>query len=188
MPEPIADSVRTALPVEAGVIAAIQRRHWEQSGDLGAAMLDQLDLATATELWREAITRPPVAQCRVLVAVDGSEGSGPAGRPVGYATTLPSPDADAEDGIDGMVEEFVIDPPARGRGHGSRLLNACVDTLRADGFDRATWWLASTDDQLRRFLTAAGWAPDGGHRELAVEEGEGPRLRQVRLHSDISPA
>ena len=77
-----------------------------------------------------------------------------------------------------------IDPQAQRRGHGSRLLNACVDTLRADGFARATWWVRATDDVLRRFLTEAGWAADGAHTEVAVGEG-GPRLKLVRLHTDI---
>jgi len=101
---------------------------------------------------------------------------------VGLATTVPSEDADAEAGQDGEVDQFVIDPVARRRGHGSRLLNACADTLRADGFGRALWWVGSTDDELRRFLVAAGWAPDGASREIGSEDGA-VRLRQVRLET-----
>lgn len=176
---PIADSVRLALPAEAAALAALQRRAWQQQGDTGAAALAVIDLAQMTEQWEAAITRPPLARCRVLVAVD-------ADGPTGFATTLPSPDSDAEEGRDGHVGEFQIDPPAVRRGHGSRLLNACVDTLRTDGFARATWWLDSTDDLRRTFLQAAGWGPDGAHRELGTEDGS-TRLRQVRLHSDIGP-
>ena len=94
---------------------------------------------------------------------------------------------DADGGADGAVDEFAIDPTARRRGHGGRLVNACVDTLRADGFARAQWWVDSTDDVLRRFLLAAGWAPDGAHRELGLDESDAVRLKQIRLHSDIGP-
>nr|WP_156612006.1 GNAT family N-acetyltransferase [Auraticoccus cholistanensis] len=170
-----------ALPAEAAQLAALQRRAWAARGEVGAAALAGIDLAAMVAGWEDAIARPPLARCRVLVAVDGSGGV------VGFATTLPSTDSDAEQGSDGEVGEFVVDPVSVGRGHGSRLLHACVDTLRADGFSRARCWLASDDDALRRFLVEAGWAPDGAHRELGAEDGT-VRLRQVRLHTDITPS
>ena len=171
------DAVRLALPGEAAAVAAIQRRWWEQvlPADLGSQTLAAISADEMAEAWRLAITRPPQARCRVLVATAEQ-------RVVGFATTIPAPDADAHPREDGAVEEFAVDPVAQRRGHGSRLLNACVDTLRADGFRRATWWVAATDDVLRGFLTGAGWAPDGAWREIGVEDH---RLKQVRLHTAI---
>lgn len=171
------NSVRLALPSEAGVLAALQRRAWSERGDLGERMLAAVDLAGMTQVWARAINRPPLATFRVLVAVDD------AGEPAAFATTEPDDSPDAVGGRDGQVSEFVVDPLARRRGHGSRLLNACADTLRADGFTRAVWWITSTDDALRRFLTDAGWGPDGGHREIGDDE---VRVKQIRLHTDIS--
>jgi GNAT superfamily N-acetyltransferase len=183
--QPIADSVRLALPAEAEAIAAIQRRSWpERLGEefsarlFGGATLEQL-----TELWRLAITRPPEARFRVLVAIAGAAAD--AEQVIGFATTTPSPDSDADPKDDGAIDEFVIDRAAQRQGHGSRLLNACADTLRADGFRRARWWLTSTDDVTRHFLTAAGWEPDGAHREIGTEDGS-HRVKQIRLHTDIS--
>lgn len=175
----LADSVRLALPAEAGAIATLQRRAWQQTlpADLLGEVLDSVDLATMTESWEAAILRPPLAQFRVLVAL-GDE------RVVGFAALGPSDDPDAEAGQDALVAEFVVDPLAQRSGHGSRLLNACVDTLRADGFHRATWWVQSNDDILRRFLTEAGWDADGAHTEVALAEA-GPRLKLVRLHTAI---
>jgi hypothetical protein len=47
-------------------------------------------------------------------------------------------------------------------------------------------WLHSTDDERRTFVTAAGWAADGAHRELDLR-GDGEVLvRQVRLHTDLA--
>jgi ribosomal protein S18 acetylase RimI-like enzyme len=175
----IADSVRLALRAEAASIAAVQRRGWTQTmpADVVGEVLSSVDLDTMTERWEQAILRPPLAQFRVLVAI-GDE------RVVGFAAVGPSDDPDAEAGEDGVVAEFVVDPQAQRRGHGSRLLNACVDTLKADAFVRATWWVHATDDVLRGFLTGAGWAADGAHTEVAVSDG-GPSLKLVRLHTAI---
>ncbi|GAB3623760.1 hypothetical protein GCM10027418_18440 [Mariniluteicoccus endophyticus] len=176
-PSDTPDSVRLALPREASDIAELQRRSWaEELEGVGETLLDSLPLDEMVAAWHEAIVRPPLATCRVLVAVEQ-------GRVVGFATTMPSDDPDATAGVDGLISEFIIDPAARHRGHGSRLVNACVDTLRADRFARATMWLRSTDDAMRRFVEGSGWAPDGSHREIGTEEGT--RIKQVRLHSDI---
>lgn len=176
-PAPVADSVRLAWPAEAAAIAELQRRVWSTGlGDeLAAAVLAGVGVAEMAEAWHQAISRPPQARYRVLVAVEQQ-------RVVGFATTVPAQDPDAEPGQDGEVQEFAVDPPARHRGHGSRLLNACADTLRADGFGRARWWVDARDEPLRRFLDAAGWAPDGSTREIGSDD-DTIRIRQVRLHT-----
>lgn len=184
MPEPTpgSPSVRLALPAEAGALAQVQRRAWLADPSL-AGVLDALSLDEMREAWWAAITRPPLAEFRVLVALDpGSEG--PVVR--GFAAIGPSEDEDA-DPTDALVAEFVVDPERRGQGHGSRLLNAVADTLRADRFTRATWWLRSTDDAMRTFLTESGWAPDGAHRESGTEDGS-VHIKEIRLHSDITTA
>lgn len=176
---PVADSVRLAWPQEASASAAIQRRAWaaQLPSDLAQQLLASVSESEMTEAWHRAITRPPQASYRVLVAVQ-------AGRVVGFASTMPSPDEDSDPGADGQIEEFVIDPPARQRGHGSRLLNACADTLRSDGFLRAYCWVADGDG-LIRFLAEAGWAQDGAEREIGSDD-ETVRLSQVRLHTNLS--
>lgn len=177
-PDALPDSVRLALPREASAVAELQHRAWRAEFADAPVVLSELDVAAMADAWQEAIVRPPLAACRVLVAVTEAG-------IVGFATTMPADDPDAEAGVDGTVGEFLIDADARRQGHGSRLLNACVDTLRADGFRRATWWVQSTDDELRRFLTDSGWAADGSHREIGTDD-DSLRIKQVRLHTDIS--
>ena len=175
---PVADSVRLAWPREAADIAALQRRAWaaQLPADLAQTLLASVSELEMIEAWQTAIARPPEASYRVLVAVDG-------GRVVGFASTMPSPDEDSDPGVDGQIEEFVIDPAAQQRGHGSRLLNACADTLGSDGFRRVYCWVAE-DDVSIRFLEGAGWARDGAEREIGTEDGM-VRLRQVRLHTQL---
>lgn len=174
------DSVRLALPSEARAVAETQRRAWAQT--LPTDVVDQLlagvDTETMATTWHQAIVRPPTAQCRVLVALEQ-------GRVVGFATTSPADDPDADARQDGQLEELVVDPPAQRRGHGSRLLHAGVDTLKADGFARAVHWVPATDDVVRAFFADAGWAADGGSREIGTDD-ETVRIKQVRLHTDIS--
>lgn len=177
--EPHADSVRLALPAESWGIASVQRRSWgETADDATLALLESIDLDTMATTWHSAISRPPEARWRVLVAVAG-------GQVVGLATTMPSQDPDADPGTDGAIDELVVDPTARRRGHGSRLLNACVDTLQADGFVRVRHWLRADDDLRRAFLTDAGWAADGAHREIGSED-DVIRVKQIRLHTAIA--
>mgnify|MGYP001198505771 CR=1 FL=1 len=171
------DSVRLALPGEAASIAAIQRRGWEQTQPaIADQLLRSIDLGAMTSAWTGAIVRPPLAEYRVLVAVAGD-------RVVGFAAVGPSDDPDAVAGEDALVAEFVVDPQAQRAGHGSRLLNAVADTLRADRFVRASWWVGVADDALRQFVTGSGWDADGAHREL--EAPDGARVKHVRLATTL---
>ena len=173
----VTDTVRLALPSEAVDLARIQRRVWSESADLSGAV-QSTGADEASRAWHDAIARPPLAHFRVLVAI-GEIGV------VGFAVTGPSGDPDAGERT-GAIGEFIIDPGARGHGHGSRLLNAAVDTLRTDGYEMATMWVPTTNDAMRGFLTGSGWGPDGAHQEVGIDE-QGTHLKLVRLHSDISP-
>jgi GNAT superfamily N-acetyltransferase len=180
--EPIAPSVRLAWPDESSSIAELQRRSWavQWPAELAELMLASMSLADMVDAWRIAIERPPEAAFRVLIATDGQ-------RVIGFATTMPSQDDDADRSWDGAIDAFVVDPVAQHQGHGSRLLNACADTLRADGFVRASCWVNADDQTFRLFLVAAGWALDGATREIGPDD-ESVRLKELRLHTNLQPA
>jgi GNAT superfamily N-acetyltransferase len=179
---PSADvSVRVAWADDAEAIAAVQVRAWRRSYEslLPKDVLETLDAEQFAAAWQASLAKPKDARNRVLVALERNSVRG-------FAITTPSPDPDSDPIFDGEVAELTVDPDHVRHGHGSRLLQACVDTLRADHFNRAVTWVNSTDDDLRKFLTEAGWAPDGAHRELDLR-GDGMVLvKQVRLHTDLS--
>jgi GNAT superfamily N-acetyltransferase len=180
-PGPTADvSVRIAWADDADAIAALQARTWRVLyADLLPPEALEIDSARAAEVWRGVLARPADARNRVLVALERN-------RVVGFAITTPATDPDCDPVVDAELMEFTIDPDERGRGHGSRLLQAAVDTMQADRFTRAVLWAVASDDDLRRFLGDAGWAPDSAHRELDLE-GDGRTLvKQVRLHTGFS--
>jgi GNAT superfamily N-acetyltransferase len=181
MSPPSADvSVRLAWPDDAAALAAVQVDAWraEYTSLLPSGLLAGLEADQFTAEWAAIVARPADARLRVLVALE---------RVVvrGYALTAPSPDPDSDPVADGELVELVVAPGHQRQGHGSRLLQAAVDTLRADRFSRATAWLAAADDARREFLAGAGWAPDGAHRELDLNDDGQVRVKQVRLHTDL---
>ena len=177
---PSADvSVRIAWADDADAIAGVQVRAWREMY-AGVVPADALptDPATLAPAWRQSLGRPADARHRVLVALERN-------RVVGFALTSPAADPDCDPVADGELAEVTLDPGERGKGHGSRLLQAAVDTLVADRFTRAVTWLLASDDDQRRFLTEAGWAADGAHRELDLDGSGETTVKQVRLHTTI---
>jgi GNAT superfamily N-acetyltransferase len=178
---PSADrSVRLAWATDAEAIGSVQARAWQTSyaSVLPAELVVSIEPDAFAAEWRQAITHPPSAMHRVLVALERNT-------VVGFAATAPSPDPDAKPG-DSEVVAFHVDPDHVRGGHGSRLLAAVVDTLRADQFARARLWQVVGDDALRAFLEPAGWIPDGAHRELDLTGDGSATLRQIRLHTDLT--
>ncbi|KQY63884.1 MULTISPECIES: GNAT family N-acetyltransferase [unclassified Nocardioides] len=181
MSSPTADvSVRVAWADDAPGIAGVQVRGWRTAYD-GVLPADVLDAFTPDEVaaaWRESLGRPKDARNRVLVALERN-------RITGFAVVSPAGDPDCDPIADGEVAEFVVDPDELGKGHGSRLIQACADTLRADRFQRAVSWVNATDDAHRAFFESAGWAPDTAHRELDLHGDGSVTVKQVRLHTAL---
>ncbi|MET0468543.1 MAG: GNAT family N-acetyltransferase [Aeromicrobium sp.] len=171
-------SARLAWPDDAAAIVRVQLDTWRTSlaDVIPAAELDALDPAELTERWAQTISAPRDARMRVLVALERADLRG-------FALVHPSYDPDSDQVADGEVGEFVISAQHQRAGHGSRLLQAAMDTLVADKFTRAVWWVTAADDALRAFVTESGWAPDGAHRELATPGGA--TVKQVRLHTSL---
>ena len=180
MSHPSADvSVRIAWADDAEAIAAIQARAWATSYAGLVPAAGELREADFAQLWRDALVRPGDARHRALVALERN-------RAVGFVITTPATDPDCDRVTDGELMELTVAPDERGRGHGSRLLQAAVDTMVADRFTRAVAWLVADDDALREFLTEAGWAPDGAHRTLDLDGTGTTQVKQVRLHTALS--
>jgi GNAT superfamily N-acetyltransferase len=181
---PTADvSVRVGWADDAPGIAAVQVRSWrrEYVDLLPAEVLDALDPGQFAAAWQTSLNSPRDARNRVLVALERNTIRG-------FAVTGPASDPDVDPIAHGEVSELTVDPEQTRHGHGSRLVQACADTLRADRFTTAVAWLNATDDVRRAFLTEAGWAPDGAHRVLDLHGDGSVRVKQVRLHTDLTDA
>ena len=200
--QPTADvSVRTAWAADAEAIATVQVSAWRDSyaSLLPADVLAELDPEPIAARWRASLDKPGDARNRVLVALERATVRG-------FAVTGASPDPDADPVADGEIAELVVEPTQRGAGHGSRLLQACADTMRADRFRRATTWLASTDDEAtdvphprpaghRTAPTASStsaatrrsWSSRCGCTPISVTTRLSPRMSPAAAPSPVMP-
>jgi GNAT superfamily N-acetyltransferase len=140
-------------------------------------VLEQFDGPSFARVWRDSLTNPPSPRHVLLVGCAGEQ-------VVGFAAVGPSLDTDATE-TSGEVLAMGVHPDARRSGHGSRLLNAAVDTLRGKGFDSLSTWILATDEATRAFLTEAGLFPDSAYRDRVIDV-DGTVAREVRLTADLS--
>lgn len=173
-------SVRPATAGDLAAIGAVHARAWRAAYPdlLPPAVLAALEPAAFAQAWQGAVTAPPSARHRVLVACSGPT-------VVGFCASAP----------DGEIVALVVDPLHQRRGHASRLLSATVDHLRGDGVRVVHAWSPAGDGPRRAFLASAGFGPDGTARDLALPGESGPgesgpggsktagskTLREVRL-------
>jgi GNAT superfamily N-acetyltransferase len=173
-------SVRRARPDDVEAIAALTLATWraQPAELLPPGTLDGVTVADLAADWRDAITEPPSPRHVVLAALERDD-------VVGYSLAAPSQDPDAAaDGTSAEVLDLVVRADRTRRGHGSRLLAAVVDTLRAAGSAELLIWVAVGDDARLAFLASAGFAADGGARTLDGGPGTAA-LRQVRWSARI---
>jgi ribosomal protein S18 acetylase RimI-like enzyme len=177
---PIADaSVRIARPNDASAVGLVQAAVWRAAYDavLPRELVGQFGASSFARVWRDSLNAPPSPRHVLLVGCAGEQ-------VVGFAAVGPSIDPDANE-TSGEVLALGVHPDARGSGHGSRLLNAAVDTLRGKEFDSMSVWLLARDEDTRAFLTAAGLVPDGAYRDRVIDVDRA-LAREVRLTADLS--
>ncbi|MDE0573373.1 GNAT family N-acetyltransferase [Demequina sp. B12] len=144
---PTADvSARPAVPGDEEAIAAIQLAAWAET--LGADAVAGLPRDQILATWGAAIEAPPSREHRVFVATDGPH-------VVGFAALA----------VNDIVA-LEVAPEHRRRGHGSRLLSACVDTMRLFGATEVRAWALEGDADREAFLTTAGLGEGGVRRGI----------------------
>lgn len=172
-------SVRPARPAEAADIARVQAVTWRTAyrSVLPPELLDTWDEQAAAHAWRAAVETPPTPAHLVLVALEqdtvvGFTAFGPAELSDGEQADPAGPMSD--------VSTLLVEPRWGRRGHGSRLLAAAVELVRAQGVVRLRTWLPEADQVSASFFESAGWEPDGWARTL---DTGGTPLRELRWHT-----
>ncbi|MDR6861803.1 GNAT family N-acetyltransferase [Phycicoccus sp. 3266] len=179
-PGPLADaSVRTARESDAPAVGLVQATVFREAyaGVLPGEVVDGFEPQAFASAWRRSLASPPSGVYRLLVACAGEQ-------VVGFASIGPSQDPDASPET-GELSVLGVHPQARRSGHGSRLLNAAVDTLRGAGAEALSTWVLAEDEATRAFLMTAGLHPDGAFRDRVVSP-DGTTAREVRLVADIT--
>ncbi|WP_427383294.1 N-acetyltransferase family protein [Janibacter sp. G56] len=178
-PGPLADaSVRRATVTDAPAVGLVQAEVWREAyaTTVPAEVLATFQPQSFAKAWRESLANPPAGVHRLMVACAGDQ-------VVGFAAVGPTQDPDA-DSATAEVLALGVHPAARRQGHGSRLLNACVDILREAGATTMHAWLLHDHEATRAFLGASGLQPDGAYRDRIVSPA-GDTAREVRLVASL---
>lgn len=171
-------SVRAARITDAPAVGVVQAAVWTEAyaGRVPDEVVALFEANSFAKAWRDSLATPPAGVHRLLVSCLGEQ-------VVGFAAIGPSQDADAGPAT-GEVTALGVHPHARRQGHGSRLLNACIDVLGEAGAEDVSVWLLADDEATRAFVTNAGFAPDGAFRDRVVSPDDDV-LREVRLVAAI---
>lgn len=178
-PGPLADaSVRVARETDAPAVGLVQAAVFKDAyaGVLPDEVVATFEPQAFAAVWRRSLASPPEGVYRLLAACAGDQ-------VVGFASIGPSQDRDASP-LTGELTALGVHPAARRAGHGSRLLNAAVDTLRGAGADSLHTWVLARDEDTQAFMAHAGLAPDGAWRDRVVSP-DGDTVREVRLVAAI---
>jgi GNAT superfamily N-acetyltransferase len=175
--------VRAARAGDTDALGEVHARAWQASygellPDRASAALAPASLAAS---WRQAVTEPPSAAHRVLVATSGEA-------VVGFAALAPTSDSDSDADSQAELLVLIVDPDHLHQGHGSRLLNAAADTLRDTGFTMLRVWVPEADGARLAFLQEAGFAVDGAARLLDAAGDGTATVREVRLSAALVAA
>jgi ribosomal protein S18 acetylase RimI-like enzyme len=151
--------IRLAEPDDAIAVARVHVRSWQVAyrGLLPDEYLDQLRPEDRAQRYDFA-TRDPLKP-RTIVAAEGAVIQG-------FATTMPSRDADLTD--HGELCALYVDPQLWGRGIGVALMRAARVALSEAGFQSALLWVLVGNDRATRFYERDGWVTDGNCRTDTV--------------------
>jgi ribosomal protein S18 acetylase RimI-like enzyme len=149
--------LRPAGPDDAAAIAAVHIASWRVAyrGLLPDEQLAGLDVIRRTEEWHGRL-----AESDTLLALDGES-------LLGFCEVLPTSPP--------HIRALYLDPGARRRGIGRRLLEATAERLRAAGAREVTLDVVEGNADARAFYARVGF----------TETGESDRwhgLTQLRLH------
>ncbi len=150
--------IRAARPTDARAIAevSVASRRWSYRDVLAESDLLTLSVEATTADFAEGLAQPSPGS-EVFVAEL-------AGRVVGYAYVVPTPDVDAPAGGISELDSIYVTEEVAGTGVAPALMDTAVEHARAAGHDLITLWVRPENGRARRFYEKYGFRPDGGER------------------------
>jgi len=151
--------LRPAEPDDAMAVARVHVRSWQVAYRklLPDDYLDQLRPEDRAKTYDFASLDP--LKPRTIVAAEE-------GLIHGFATTMPSRDADLPD--HGELCALYVDPDKWGKGIGMALVSAARAYLFGLGFRHALLWVLAGNVRAERFYRIDQWVPDGHRRTDSV--------------------
>jgi len=163
--------IRAARPTDARAIAevSVASRRWSYRDVLADSDLLTLSVEATAADFAEGLAQPSPGSAVFVAEL--------AGRVVGYAYLVPSPEADVPAGGSSELGSIYVTEEVAGTGVAPALMDAAVEHARAAGHDLLTLWVRPENGRARRFYEKYGFRPDGGERSrphdlLAIEMHE----------------
>jgi ribosomal protein S18 acetylase RimI-like enzyme len=166
-------AIRRALAEDVNGIARLHVSVWQAAyrGHVPDSYLDGLEPSQRAVMWSRALQDPTAL---VLVAVEGAS-------IVGFCSSLPSRDPDASSSV-AEISALYVDASCWRSGHGTRLLEAAIESARLSGFREMTLWVLAANVLARRFYEARGFSADALTK---TEERPGFSLFEMRYRRRI---
>ena len=160
--------IRPAEPADALAVARVHVRSWQAAyrGLIDDGYLDSLRPEDRAARYNFSHVDPLLPYTQVALDAD---------QVVGFATTMPSRDADACN--DGELAALYVDPEQWGRGFGVALMAAARARLVERGFTQAILWILAGNQRAARFYEKDGWRADGTERVQKMWDVELNELR-----------
>lgn len=165
--------LRPAQPSDAMNVARVHVRSWQAAYRtlLPDDFLDRLRPEDRAARYDFATT-DPLRPWTVVAEEVGSI--------IGFATTMPSRDADAP--RHGEVCALYVDPECWGKGIGKALISAARARLVEQGFQRAILWMLVGNSHADRFYRKDDWMSDGKRR---TDNIWGITIEEIRYHREL---
>ena len=151
--------IRRATVSDAAAIAPVHLRG-RRSGYAAFLPPEFLDAPPEVAAWQERLAGP----FRTLVWDQD-------GVVAGFVSFGPCEAVDREPEGTGIVMALYVDPPAQGAGVGTALLDAALESMRAEGLSSAVLWVFRENERARRFYARHGWVEEPESEQPHAELG-----------------
>jgi lincosamide nucleotidyltransferase A/C/D/E len=166
------EPLRPATASDAAALCVVRHRSWKATytGVMPQPVLDAMDLGATYSAWWPSLRMPVSRRHTAMVA-------GKPGTVVGFAITGPTRDDDLDPTVSGGINLLYVDPTAKGKGLGKRLLQAATATLRENGFSDLRLWVLQGNAHARSFYERNGWWHDGASKTVEQPGGSYVEVR-----------
>ena len=167
--------IRSAKVSDAAGIAKVHVETWQcaYKGQIPNSYLNSLSIEKRAGTWKKQLETPDVGTHTLVAEVDGQI--------VGWCTVGVSRDGDASQEVGELYGIYIL-PAHAGKGAGSQLMTKALETLKKEGYKKATLWVLDTNEKTKSWYTRKGWSIEG---KTKVDKRDGFDLNETRYSIDL---
>ena len=167
--------IRDAQIYDAKAIANIHVKAWQfaYKDIIPDDYLSGLSIDTKTENWKKKLENLDEGVHAIVAIADD--------KVVGWCTFGKNRDLDAKP-TTGELHGIYVIPEQIGTGAGSKLMENVIETLKSEGYTKATLWVLSDNETTKQWYEKKGWKADGTTK---VEERKDFNLNEMRYSIDL---